>query len=160
MSFEKILLNFIKKSCRKVFLSFLSFVFLYNFYNLGYLFPLFSIQKIQKGTKNSDRNFKVVILHFSQWGRNLRDFPPTETNFGLIFPAWRRSQRVCDAEVFYSNTGRFKSVNENKLLHADRRENGTKLKIIKKCPWLIFILITNLLFTWVWAYFLAWVVIA
>ena len=39
------------------------------------------------GTANSDQNFTegIIILHFSQWGRNLRDFLSPGTNFGLIF---------------------------------------------------------------------------
>ena len=45
---------------------------------------------------NSDQNFTVgiVILHFSQWERNLRDFLPPETNYRLISPVGRGLTRL------------------------------------------------------------------
>ena len=56
-------------------------------------------QKIQ--WENSNQNFTVgiIILHFSQWGRNLISFPPPGKSFGLIFPVGQGSHWVFDTGV-------------------------------------------------------------
>ena len=58
-------------------------------------------QKIQ--WENSNQNFRVgiIILHFSQWGRNLMSFPPPGKSFGLIFPVGQGSHWVFDTGVWH-----------------------------------------------------------
>ena len=60
----------------------------FNFITGDIYFHCFQSKKNPVGTANSDQNYTVwIILHFSQWGRNLRGFPSPGTNFGPIFQA-------------------------------------------------------------------------
>ena len=101
-------------------------IYIYKLYNC------FFNPKIQWGTTNSDQNFIVgIIFHFSQWGRNLRGFPPPETNFGLILFQWGGGL------TGFVTPGCFKGVLNIELNTTSKREKQTLNKKI-----------------WYWCYFI------
>ena len=74
---------------------------------------------------NSDQNFTVgIIFHFSQWGRNLRGFPPPGTNFGLILFQWGGGL------TGFVTQGCFKGVLNIELNTTSKREKQTLNKKI------------------------------